>query len=154
MEIEKKLLEMNVVLPAPAPKGGVYKPVVVVGRRVLVSGQGPTINGIPLYSGRVGENCGFDDAYKAAELCAVNALSALRAELGSLDRIKRVIKTLGFVSSSSDFFSQPQVVNGCSEFLARLMGNENGIGARSAIGVAGLPGNIPVEIEFEFELEE
>ena len=117
------------------------------GHLLYVSGQGPTIDGTPRYQGRVGAEVSVEDGYKAAQLCALNALAALREALGgSLDRVTGVLKVLGLVASAPDFYRQPEVVDGFSDLMVSLWG-ENGRHARSAVGVAALPGNIPVEVE-------
>lgn len=152
MDIEERLKSLRLELPTPPPLAGLYKPVVQVEKLLYVSGQGPTIKGVPIMVGKLGE-ISIEDGQKAAELCALNALSVLRTYLGDLNRLKRVVKLLGFVSSQPDFYEQPLVMNGCSQILSDLFGPERGVAARSAVGVATLPGNIPVEVEFIFELE-
>ena len=150
--VNAKLEEMNVVLPPVPPLAGLYTPIRQMGNILYVSGQGPTVNGIPLLRGKLG-TLSVEQGQFADRHCALNALSNLKSYLGNLDKLKGVVKTLGFVASDIGFGRQPEVVNGCSEFLKELFGTENGIGARSAIGVAQLPDDIPVEIEFIFELE-
>lgn len=150
MDINEKLKQMGIVLPEKTVKGGVYQPVLKTGRQLYVSGQGCTKEGTPVYQGRVGAECSLEDAQVAAKLCAINALAALNQYLGDLNGI-RLVKTLAFVSSDPSFSLQHLAANGCSEFLREVFGDEKGVGARSAIGVAQLPGNIPVEIEFLFE---
>jgi len=152
MSISERLNKMGIVLPEPPPKAGIYKPVVRVGNFAYVSGQGCTQNGIPVFRGKIGSERTIEEGQYAARICALNALSVMNHEYGSLERIKRVIKTLVFVSSADDFFQQPKVANGASELFNELFG-EDGIGSRSAIGVYSLPDNIPVEIEFIFEME-
>ena len=151
MDIIEVLKKMNVELPAPPPKGGVYKPVKQVGKLLFVSGQGCTRDGKPLYQGKVGKECSLEEGQAAARVCALNALSVLKEYLGDLNKIKCLVKTLAFVSSDPSFSQQHLVANGCSMFLSELLGADAGVGSRSAVGVAQLPGNIPVEIEFVFE---
>lgn len=151
MLIEEKLKKMGIELPNIPPLAGEYVRVKKVGNQLYVSGQGPTVKGEPLYQGKVGDAVSLEDGYMAAKYCAINALSVLKDFLGDLDQIKRVVKILGFVASGETFFSQPKVVDGASVFLHELFGDE-GIAARSAIGVYSLPANIPVEIEFIFEI--
>ncbi|MCI6674916.1 MAG: RidA family protein [Spirochaetaceae bacterium] len=150
MKISEKLKEMGIMLPSKKP-GGVYKPVVQVGRELYVSGQGCAVGGKPAFQGKVGAECTLEDGKTAARICAINALGALADYLGDIDKVDCIVKTLAFVNSTPDFSQQHLVANGCSEFLRDLFGEEKGVGARSAIGVAQLPGNIPVEIEFVFE---
>ena len=149
--VEEFLRKMNIEIPAKVVRGGVYKPVMQSGNQLYVSGQGCTRDGKPVYQGTVGKDVTLEEAQDAARICAINALAALKEHLGTLDGI-RLVKTLAFVASDSSFSDQHLAANGCSEFLKSLYGDDLGVGARSAIGVAKLPGNIPVEIEFVFEL--
>lgn len=137
--------------PAPAPKG-VYKPCLQDGKYLYVSGHGPVQNDGSLIMGRVGENMDKEAAKQAAKQVGLTILSTIRANLGSFNKIKRVIKVLGLVNGTTEFFKHPYVINGCSELFAQVWGDDNGIGVRSAIGVGSLPDNIPVEIEALFEL--
>ena len=152
MNIQSKLTELGLTLPELPPAGGIYKPVLVVGDIAYVSGQVPSIAGVPQYTGKLGE-VDVETGQEAAKLCALNALSVLADHLGSLDKIERVVKTLGFVASTPDFFEQPQVINGCSALLRDIFGEDKGIAARSAVGLSALPGNVPVEIEFQFQVK-
>ena len=152
MSAEAKLAELKLELP-PAPKPmGVYKPVVVVGNLVYVSGHGPLKPDLSLIKGRVGADLSLEEGKAAARQVGLAILASLRAHFGSLDRIKRVIKTLGMVNSAPDFLEHPKVINGCSELFAEIWGSDHGVGARSAVGMGPLPGNIAVEIEVIFEL--
>ena len=152
MSAEAKLAELKLELP-PAPKPmGVYKPVVVVGNLVYVSGHGPLKPDLSLIKGRVGTDLTLEEGKVAARQVGLAILASLRAHFGSLDRIKRVIKTLGMVNSAPDFLEHPKVINGCSELFAEIWGPDHGVGARSAVGMGPLPGNIAVEIEVIFEL--
>lgn len=151
MDINEVLKNLNVELPVPPANGGIYKPVKQVGKLLFVSGQGCTRDGKPLYQGKVGKECSLEDGQMAAKVCALNALSVLNEYLGDLNKIKCLVKTLVFVSSDSSFSKQHLVANGCSKFLSEIFGDDAGVGSRSAVGVAQLPGNIPVEIEFVFE---
>lgn len=137
--------------PAPKPLG-VYKPFLIVGNLVYVSGHGTVKEDGSLIIGRVGVDLNVDEAKLAARQVGLAILSTLKANLGSLDKIKRVIKVLGMVNATPDFERHPFVINGCSELFAQVWGNENGIGVRSAVGMGSLPDNIPVEIEAVFEL--
>ncbi|MDO4572841.1 MAG: RidA family protein [Clostridia bacterium] len=151
MDIYAKLAELGYALPALPPRGGVYKPVRRVGNLLYVSGQGATVNGVPEITGKAGAERSLEEAQAAARLCALNALATLEDYLGNLNRLKSLVKTLGFVASAPGFNQQPGVVDGASRLFADLMG-EDGVGARSAIGVNELPGDITVEIEFIFEI--
>ena len=152
MDIYEKLKELNIELPAaPAPMG-IYKPVKQAGNMLYISGQGPVKDGVPVVCGKVGEERTLEEGQEAARLCAINALSILHAHLGDLNKIKSVVKILGFVASAPGFNRQPEVINGASKLLADLFGEERGIGARSAIGANELPSGITVEIEFVFEI--
>jgi enamine deaminase RidA (YjgF/YER057c/UK114 family) len=152
MSAEAKLVELGLQLP-PLPKpGGVYKPVVIAGNMVYVSGHVSLRADGTIMTGRVGTEVDQDYGKKAAEAAGLAILATLRANLGSLDRIKRVIKTLGMVNCSADFTNHPEVINGCSELWAKLWGEEHGIGARSAVGMGSLPRNATVEVEAIFEL--
>ena len=153
MSAEARVKELGLVLP-PVPKvGGVYKPVVIVGNLAYVSGHGPLREDGSLITGRVGDDLDKDAGYQAARQVGLTILTTLRAQLGSLDRVKRVIKTLGMVNAVADFKQHPAVINGCSELWGQVWGEDAGIGARSAVGMGSLPGNIAVEIEAIFELQ-
>jgi enamine deaminase RidA (YjgF/YER057c/UK114 family) len=152
MNAESRLTELKLELP-PAPKPvGVYKPMVIAGNLAYVSGHGPLKSDKSLITGRVGADLDIAGGAAAARQVGLAILATLRSELGSLDRVKRVIKVLGMVNSTPDFREHPAVINGCSELFAELFGRENGIGARSAVGMGSLPGNIAVEIEAIFEI--
>ncbi|MCK8608309.1 RidA family protein [Agromyces sp. C10] len=150
---EARLAELGIELPGVAAPVAAYVPAVVTGSYVYTSGQLPFVDGALPASGKVGEGEGLvaaADAKEYARLCALNALAAVRAELGSLDRITRVVKLVGFVASAPDFTGQPGVVNGASELLGEVFG-EAGRHARSAVGVAVLPLDAPVEVELVVE---
>ncbi len=153
MDVYQRLQELQITLPTPPPLAGLYQPVKRVGNMLYVSGQGPTENGAPLVSGKVGRERTVQDGQYAARLCALNALSVLHQYLGDLNEIKSVVKLLAFVASAEGFGRQPEVANGASQLLLEIFGPERGVGARSAIGTNELPGGITVEIEFIFELE-
>ena len=137
--------------PAPEPKG-VYKPFLQVGNLIYVSGHGPVLEEGILIKGKVGVDINADAAKLAARQTGLTILSTLHANLGSLNKIKRVIKVLGMVNCKSDFQQHPFVINGCSELFAMIWCEENGVGVRSAVGVGSLPDNIPVEMEAILEL--
>ena len=152
MDVYKRLDELEIELPPLPPLVGIYKPVKQVGNLLYVSGQGPTENGAPLVAGKVGSGCTIKDGQRAARLCALNALSVLHQYLGDLNKIKSVVKLLVFVASAEDFDRQPEVANGASQLFLDILGQERGVGARSAIGTNELPGGITVEAEFIFEV--
>jgi enamine deaminase RidA (YjgF/YER057c/UK114 family) len=152
MTPESRLVELKLALP-PAPKPvAVYKPLVICGGLAYVSGHGPLKTDKTLITGRVGADLDLDAGKAAARQVGLAILATLRSQLGSLDRAKRLIKVLGMVNSTPEFKDHPAVINGCSELFAEIWGSENGIGARSAVGMGSLPGNIAVEIEAIFEL--
>ena len=152
MSADAKVSELNLQLP-PIPKpGGVYKPVVVVGNMAYVSGHVSLKPDGSIITGRVGSEVDQEAGKKAAEAAGLAILATLRHNLGSLDRIKRVIKTLGMVNSTAEFTNHPEVINGCSELWAKVWGMENGVGARSAVGMGSLPRNATIEVEAIFEL--
>lgn len=154
MSAEAKLVELGIVLP-PAPKpGGVYKPLVQVGQLAYLSGHGPSLDGTTYLTGRVGADLTLEDGKVAARQVGLSLLATMKRELGSLDRVARVIKTLALVNCTDDFTQQPQVVNGFSELFAEVFGPDAGVGARSALAANALPGNIPVEIEIIIELKD
>ena len=151
MKIEEKLKALNLELPPAPPLGGVYQPVVIVGNMLYVSGQGPMRMDGTKIIGRVGEDMTLEDGYLAAKQVGLTMLSTIQSQIGDLDKIKRLVKTLGMVNCSPDFKSQPKVINGYSELMREVFGAKNGVGARSAVGMM-LPGGIAVEIEAIFEL--
>lgn len=137
--------------PAPAPLG-VYKPYLIDGKYLYLSGHGTVQNDGTLIIGRVGEALDINEAKLAAQQVGLTMLSTIKNNLGSFNKIKRVIKVLGMVNCTPDFEKHPFVINGCSELFAKVWGQDNGIGVRSAVGMGSLPDNIPVEIEALFEL--
>ncbi|GAB3643156.1 RidA family protein [Spirosoma arcticum] len=138
--------------PAPAPKG-VYKPCLTVGNFIYVSGHGPYMPDGSLMTGRIGSEVDMEFGKQAAQQTGLAILSTLKASLGSLNRIKRVVKVLGMVNCVDSFQEHPTIINGCSELFAKIWGEEHGVGVRSAVGMGSLPSNISVEIEAMFELE-
>ena len=152
MNAESQIAELKLELP-PAPKPmGVYKPMVIVGNLVYMSGHGPLKTDKTLITGRVGQDLDVAAGKLAARQVGLTMLATLRDNLGSLNRVVRVIKVLGMVNCTADFGEHPAVINGCSELFAEVFGSENGIGARSAVGMGSLPGNIAVEIEAILEI--
>ena len=152
MKPEEKLVGLKLTLP-PAPKPvAVYRTLVVSGNLAYVSGHGPLKADGSLITGRVGADLDLEGGKLAARQVGLAILSTLRSHLGSLDRVKRVIKVLGMVNCTPEFLDHPKVINGCSELFAEVFGPDNGVGARSAVGMGSLPANITVEIEAIFEL--
>lgn len=150
---EQRLRELDLELP-PVPKaGGIYKPVLVVDKFLYVSGQGPVKSDGSQIKGRAGSDLSVDEARLAARQVGLTMLSTIKTHFGELNRIKRLVRTLGMVNSTPEFGQHPAVINGFSELMAEVFGEENGIGVRSAVGMM-LPNNIAVEIEAIFELYE
>ena len=150
---QARIAPLGLVLPPVGKPAGAYKPCIVVGSQAYVSGHLPFQPDGTLLTGRVGDGLDADAGKAAARLVGLAILATLVHDLGSLDRVNRVIKVLGMVNCTADFPDHPKVINGCSELLAQVWGDENGIGARSAVGMGSLPGNIPSEIEAIFEIE-
>lgn len=150
---EVRIQELHLTLP-PAPKPvAKYKPAVLVGNILYVSGHGPAkIDDKSPVVGKVGGNLTLEQGKEAARLVGLNILSTVKATLGSLDKVKRLVKTLGMVNCPPEFKDQPQVINGFSELMAAVFGEDAGVGARSAVGMGSLPANIPVEVECIFEV--
>jgi enamine deaminase RidA (YjgF/YER057c/UK114 family) len=152
MGAESRLAELKITLP-PAPKPvGLYKPVVIAGNWAYLSGHGPLKEDKTLITGRIGADLDLQSGQAAARQTGLAILATLRGALGSLDRVKRLVKTLGLVNCTPEFYQQPQVINGFSELMADVFGQEAGIGARSAVGATALPGNMAVEVEAIFEI--
>lgn len=152
MTHEERLARLSLTLP-PAPRPvAVYRPVVVAQGLAYVSGHGPVRADGTLITGRVGADLNLAEGQAAARQVGLAILATLRAHFGSLDKLKRVIKLLGMVNCTPEFCEHPKVINGCSELFAEVFGEADGIGARSAVGMGSLPGNIAVEIEAIFEL--
>ena len=148
---ELRLKEFNLILP-PAPKPlGVYKPVLIVDKFLYVSGHGPLRNDGSLITGRLGDGMSLEEGKLAARQVGLAMLSNIKNNIGDLNKIRRLVKVLGMVNSTPDFGQHPAVINGFSELMAEVFGEENGIGARSAVG-AMLPNTIAVEIEAIFEI--
>jgi enamine deaminase RidA (YjgF/YER057c/UK114 family) len=148
---EGRLAELGVQLPEVAKPVAAYVPALRSGNLVWVSGQVPLVDGVLAAAGKVGAEVTAEEAYQLARACALNALAAVRAEVGSLDEVVRVVKVLGFVASDPSFTGQPAVVNGASELLVQVFGDA-GAHARSAVGVAALPLDAPVEVEMVVEV--
>jgi enamine deaminase RidA (YjgF/YER057c/UK114 family) len=153
MDVYARLKELGLELPPPPPPGGLYKPVKQIGDLLYISGQGSTKDGTPYITGKVGSECTVEEGQQAAQICVLNALSLLHHHLGDLNRVKCLVKILGFVASAEGFNQQPKVIDGASRLLADIWGEEDGVGARSAISAFELPGKITVEIEFIFQMK-
>lgn len=152
-KVEERIRELGYELPnAPKPVAS-YVPATRVGNIIYISGQGVTRDGTPLMLGHIGEELTCQDGYKAAEICAINALSVLREEIGDLDKVEKIIKVLGFVNSAPGFDEQPLVINGFSDFIEKVFG-EKGKHARSAISANELPFGTPVEVEMIVEVKD
>jgi enamine deaminase RidA (YjgF/YER057c/UK114 family) len=152
MNAEERFNKLGLRLPpAPTPLG-VYKPYLIDGKYLYLSGHGPVREDKTLIIGRIGSELNIEEGKLAARQVGLTMLSTIVTHIGSLNTIKRVIKVLGMVNCTADFERHPYVINGCSELFAAVWGEENGIGVRSAVGFGSLPDNIPVEIEAMFEL--
>src|SRR5271157_1298216 len=152
MNAYENLTKLGYSLPELPPLGGLYVRMKRIGSMAYVSGQGPALNGASPRKGKVGAEMTVEEGQEAARMCVLNALAVLHDALGSLQRVKGVVKLLGFVASAPGFTGQPMVINGASQLLIDVFG-EAGKHARSAIGANELPSDIPVEIEFIFEVE-
>ena len=151
---EEVFESLNLSLPpAPTPLG-VYKPCLIDGKYLYLSGHGPVRDDKTLIIGRIGSEMDIEQGKLAARQVGLTMLSTIKDNLGSLNKVKRVIKILGMVNCTADFERHPYVINGCSELFAQVWGTENGIGVRSAVGMGSLPDNIPVEVEALFELQD
>ena len=150
---ETRLKELGITLPTPPKPVAKYKPAVQVGNMLYVSGHGPAKLGDqnPLL-GKLGAKLTLEQGKESARLVGINILATVRATLGSLDKVKRLVKTLGMVNAVPDYVDHPQVINGFSELMAQVFGDDAGVGARSAVGMGSLPAEIPVEIECIFEV--
>jgi enamine deaminase RidA (YjgF/YER057c/UK114 family) len=150
---ETRIQELHITLPAPAKPMAKYKTAVLAGNMLYVSGHGPAkISDNTPMKGRVGADLSKEQGIDCARAVGINILATVKAAIGSLDKVKRLIKTLGMVNCTPDFGDHPAVVNGFSILMAEVFGDDAGVGARSAVGMGSLPGNIPVEIECIFEV--
>jgi enamine deaminase RidA (YjgF/YER057c/UK114 family) len=149
--IDETLSSLGIMLPSPPPPAGLYVPVVISGSLAFVAGQIPVEAGRVKFTGKVGKDLPVELGQQAARLCTINALAQLKVALGSLERVKRVVKVTGFVNCEPTFADQPKVVNGASDLLVQVFG-EKGKHARAAVGVASLPLESAVEVEFIVEI--
>lgn len=152
MGAEAKVKQLGITLPTPGKPLGNYIPGVRVGNLLFLSGHGPVREGSPTARGKLGRDLSTEEGYKIARDVGINLLGSARSLLGSLDRVKRVVKVLGMVNSAEGFGGQPEVINGFSDLMVEVFGH-NGRHARSAVGMAELPMGIPVEIEMIVEVE-
>jgi len=155
VSVAERLRERGVPLDAAPRPLALYRPALAAGELLLLSGQLPMRDGVLLHAGRVGDGVSAEQAHEAARQCAANGLAAARAALGSdaaLDGL-RLLRTAGYVAAAPDFEGHPEVIDGASELLREVLGEERGVGARAAIGVASLPRGAAVEIEFLFAIE-
>ncbi len=152
MDIANRIKELGLDLPPAPPPGGVYKPLVVVGDLLFVSGHGPVRSDATLITGVVGKDLTLEEGYAAARQVGLTMLSTIKDQMGGFNDIGRMVKVLGMVNSAPDFKDHPKVINGFSDLMAEVFGEERGIGARSAVGMI-LPGHIAVEVEAIFELQ-
>ncbi|HEV7663993.1 MAG TPA: RidA family protein [Chloroflexota bacterium] len=153
MTPEERLRELSYTLPTPPPPIGTYVGAVRTGNLLFLSGKGPTLAGGKEWRGKLGAELSTEEGYQAARDTMLNLLAVLRAELGELSRVQRVVKLLGMVNSTPEFDQQPKVINGASDLLVDVFG-ERGRHARSAVGMAALPNGIPVEIEMIVEVSD
>lgn len=151
--VEEIIRELGLELPPPPPAGGIYHPVLITGNQLYVSGQGPFQSNKELIKGKVGRDLTLEEGQLAARQVGLTMLSTIKAQLGDLGKIKRLIKTLGMVNCYPEFEQHPQTINGFSQLMVDIFGDENGRGARSAVGMS-LPGNIAVEVECIFEIHD
>ncbi|MER5806786.1 RidA family protein [Streptomyces sp. NPDC002033] len=149
--VEARIAELGLTLPEVVPPLATYQPAVRSGAYVYTAGQLPMVQGKLPLTGKVGAEVSAEQAKELAATCALNALAAVKSVVGDLDKIARVVKVVGFVASAPDFTAQPGVLNGASELLGEILG-EKGVHARSAVGVAVLPLDAPVEVEIQVEL--
>ncbi|MFG2293484.1 RidA family protein [Streptomyces sp. NPDC048603] len=149
--VEAKLAELGLKLPEVVPPLAAYQPAVRSGSYVYTAGQLPMVKGSLPLTGKVGAEVSAEQAKELAGICALNALAAVKSVIGDLDKVARIVKVVGFVASAPDFTGQPGVLNGFSELLGEVFG-EKGVHARSAVGVAVLPLDAPVEVELQVEI--
>ncbi|SOC23038.1 RidA family protein [Stappia indica] len=151
-QIEARIAELGITLPQAAAPAANYVPFVRTGNQLFISGQIPMGPDGIQFQGKLGAGTSIEDGQAAARLCAINLLAQAKAALGDLDKVVRLVKIVGFVNSAPDFGDQPKVMNGASDFLVEALG-DRGRHARSAVGVAGLPFGVAVEVEAVFEVE-
>lgn len=153
MQIENRLTELKIELPAPPTPVASYVSYKIIGNMLYVSGQGPVINGKQMYAGKVGQDVSTEEGYQSAQCCAINLIAQMKKAVGDLDKIKQIVHLKGFVASAADFYDQPKVVNGASDLMLKVFG-EKGKHTRCALGTSVLPGNQPTEVEAIAELQD
>lgn len=153
MSAEANLQAKNITLPEPPQPVANYVTSLLIGDFLFVSGHGPAAMSDVKTTGKLGQDLHVDEGYQAARQTGLNILATVRAKLGSLDRVERVVKILGMVNAASDFADHPRVINGCSDLMVEVFGEEHGRASRSAIGMGSLPGNIATEIEAMFQVK-
>lgn len=151
MSYEAKLVELGITLPPPPKPVATYIPAVLTGQLLFLSGVVPFRDGELVLEGKLGKDLTVEQGYEAARIALLNALAIVRSELGSLDRVAKVVRLIGYVASAEGFTQQPAVINGASDLLVRIFG-EAGRHARAAVGAAGLPLDAPVELELIVEV--
>ena len=155
MDVYDRIKALGLEIPSPTSKGRMFAPAVKMGENIYItSGNNCKVNGKLPHVGKLGAEVSLEQGRQDARQCILNILGNVQGEISDLNKIKQIVKILGFVASADDFYEQPQVVNGASELLVQIFGEEIGMPARSAIGVNTLPGNIPVEIELLLELKD
>ena len=152
-KVEEKLAALGLAVPTPARPVAAYVPTARTGNLVFTAGQIPLVEGQLKYKGKLGLEISIEQGYDSARICALNCLGAIKAEIGSLDKVTRVVKVTGFVAAAQGFTDEPKVINGASELLVAAFG-EAGKHARSAVGVAELPMGVPTEVEMIVEVAE
>lgn len=151
MSIDRELTRLGLTLPAPAKPAGSYKPCIIADNTAYISGQGPLLDDGTFAKGVVGKDLDLETAQIHAQRCGLAILSALKAEIGDLNRVQQLIKITGFVNCTNDFTKQPLVINGCSDLMKKVFG-DRGVHARAAVGVNSLPLGFSVEIEAIFKI--
>lgn len=152
-DFDGRLAQMGHELPPTSKPVGIYKPVVIVGNMAYLSGHIPRDASGEIMRGKLGDGVSIERGQQAAQRCGLAMLASLKAELGSLNRVKRLVRTAGMVNSTPDFTDQPRVVNGCSQLFKDLFGDDRGVGARAAVGMSSLPAGAICEIQAIFELK-
>jgi len=150
---QEKLKKMGITLPRTPKPAAAYIPAKKVGNLVFCSGQGPSVEGKLIHTGKIGAEKTLEEGYEAARICALNCLAAVKDLVGSVDRIEEIVQVRGFVNSAPDFGKQPEVINGASELLEKIFGKK-GKHARCALGTSSLPRNITVELEMIVKVRE
>mgnify|MGYP003409437778 FL=1 len=154
MTIDERLQQLNIVLPPPNQPAAMYKPGVLAGGFLFTAGQTPKVDGKLKYKGKLGKNLTVEEGYQAAKLCCLSALAIIKATVGSLDKVEKIVKVTGFVNSQPDFLLQSKVIDGTSELLCQVFGEDIGSHARSAVGTSVLPGDAACEVELIVKIKD